>query len=178
MISHAKLIRKLILFSFLFVLLSKHNVRAMSAGVIVPEKYTDVKAGERVYFEIDLKYPENPSRKDLKLSYRVLDAGGNMIVQSKVLKAIDTQSSYVDFLVIPENTESGVYTISIGISDYDDLEKEVSASFNVTSTKSPFETYFVVLLGGIVVVGVLTAVDVGLKIKRELRESRKEDEKE
>lgn len=169
---------KFVLFSLLFLLLSKADVRAMSAGVVVPEEYTNVTAGERLYFEIDLKYPENKSRKDLKLNYQVLSASGNVVVQSKVLKAIDTQSSYIDFLVIPENTESGSYTINIGISDYEDLEKEISSTFNIVGTKSPFETYFVVLLVGISVVGVLTAVDVGLKIKRELRESREEKKKD
>jgi len=36
-------------------------VAALSISVHVPEKYTDVEAGERFYFEIDVKYPENPN---------------------------------------------------------------------------------------------------------------------
>ncbi|MCH7850130.1 MAG: hypothetical protein IH845_00620, partial [Nanoarchaeota archaeon] len=38
------------------------SVSALSIVVHVPEKYVDVQAGERFYFEIEIKYPENPSR--------------------------------------------------------------------------------------------------------------------
>jgi len=77
------------------------SVSALSLVVHVPEKYTDVHAGERVYFEIEVKYPENPTRKDLRLNYDILKDNA-IISQAQVLKAIETQASFIDFIVIPE----------------------------------------------------------------------------
>ena len=55
-----RIIFVLIFFSLFFLT----SVSALDITLHVPEKYTDVQAGERFYFEIEIKYPENPSRKD------------------------------------------------------------------------------------------------------------------
>ena len=86
--------------------LSLASVSALSIVVHVPEKYTDVQAGERFYFEIGIEYPENPSRKDLRLNYEILTQEGEVIAQSKILKAIETQASFIDYILIPESAET------------------------------------------------------------------------
>lgn len=155
-----KKISYILLLSFLFMLiffsLRVIPVHALSIGIHIPERYTDVKAGERVYFEIDVKYPENPIRKDLRLQYKITK-DGKTIAQSKVLKAIETQASFIDFIVIPESADNGLHTIQAEISDYADLEKEVSATFHVTSKGSELMIYFFILLGAIILVGGLVA---------------------
>ncbi len=105
-------------------------VSALNIAVYVPEKYTDVEAGERFYFEIEIKYPENPRRKDLRLEYQILK-DDEVIAQSQVLKAVETQASFVDFIVIPESAETGLHLINIKVSDYENLSEEVSASLQV-----------------------------------------------
>ncbi len=150
--------KKLILIiAFLFVLnlFIMNYVSALSIVVHVPEKYTDVIAGERFYFEIEVKYPENPLRKDLRLEYEILTQDGEVIAQSKVLKAIETQASFMDFIVIPESAKSGLHMIKVSISDYEGLSEEVSASFQVIKSGSEIKTYFFVLLGAVIVVGLL-----------------------
>ena len=145
----------------LFCFISIVSVSALSIVVHVPEKYTDVQAGERFYFEIEIKYPENPSRQDLRLEYEILDEENNIIAQSKVLKAIETQASFIDFIVIPESAEKGLHLIKISISDYESLSEEVEASFQVISAGSgQIKTYFFILLGVIVVVGILVVVNI------------------
>ncbi len=140
--------------------ISMVSVSALSVVVHVPEKYTDVIAGERFYFEIEVKYPENPSRKDLRLNYEILK-DGEIIAQSKVLKAIETQASFMDFIVIPESAEEGMHVIKVKISDYEDLSEEVEASFHVTSESGgQIKTYFFVLLGVVILVGVLVVIDI------------------
>ena len=68
-------------FIFLFVLFLARPAWALSIVVHVPEKYTDVEVGERFYFELDIKYPENPSRKDLRLNYEIIEEG-NIVAQA------------------------------------------------------------------------------------------------
>ena len=49
-------------FSLLLIVLLLGFVSAFGASVHVPEKYTQVSAGERFYFTLDIKYPENIER--------------------------------------------------------------------------------------------------------------------
>jgi len=143
--------------------ISLTSVSALSIVVHVPEKYTDVQAGERFYFEIEVKYPENPSRKDLRLNYEIVDEENNVIAQSKVLKAIETQASFIDFIVIPESSETGLHLIKISISDYEGLSEKVEASFHVIGNASDkIKLYFFILLGATLFVGLLVIVQMFL----------------
>ncbi len=156
----------IILFVLGFYFISLTSVSALSIAVHVPEKYTDVVAGERFYFEIEVKYPENPSRKDLRLGYEILK-DGEVIAQAKVLKAIETQASFMDFIVIPESADSGMHIIKVKISDYEGLSEEVEASFHVTTNKGEqIKTYFFILLGVIILVGILVVVNIVLSRRK------------
>lgn len=149
-----------------FTFISTTPVSALSVAVHVPEKYTDVVAGERLYFEIDVKYPENPSRKDLRLGYEILK-DGKVIAQAKVLKAIQTQASFMDFIIIPESAEQGLHVIKVKISDYDLLSEEIEASFHVTSGGAgQIRIYFYILLGVVILVGILVVVNIVIMRKR------------
>jgi hypothetical protein len=146
----------------LFSFIGMTSVSALSTVVHVPEKYTDVLAGERFYFEVEIKYPENPTRKDLKLDYELLK-DEKVIAQSKVLKAVETQASFIDFIVIPESAETGMHIIRVNVSDYETLSEEVEASFHVTTDKSEeLAIYFFILLGATILVGVLVVINIVL----------------
>jgi hypothetical protein len=136
-------------------------VSALSLTVHVPEKYTDVTAGERFYFEIDIKYPENPSRKDLRLEYEILTKGGDLVSQSKAIKAVETQASFIDFIVIPESVGSGLHIINVKIKDYESLSEEASSSFHVkSSSANNIILYLMIILGAIVFVGILVIYSI------------------
>ena len=148
-----------ILFLLVIILWPESQVFAFNAAIHVPEKYTDVLAGERFYFEIEIKYPENTSRKDLRLEYNITK-NGEIISQSKVLKAIETQASFMDYVVIPNSAEQGLYEIKVKISDYQGLNKETSASFNVASQDNSMLYYFLVLLAAIIIFGVFVMIEI------------------
>jgi len=141
------------------------SANALSAAVHVPEKYTDVQAGERFYFEMEIKYPENPSRKDLRLEYNVL-LNGEVVAQSKFLKAIETQASFMDYIVIPETASAGLYEIKVKISDYENLSEETSASFKVNAKSNQLLYYFLAILGAIILLGAFIAVEIKKLSKR------------
>ncbi len=148
----------MLLLAFSFI--NASSIYALSGVVHVPEKYTDVVAGERFYFEIEIKYPENPSRKDLRLEYEI-KKDNKVIAQSKVLKAIETQASFMDFIVIPENAKPGLHIINVRVSDYTALSEEVSASFQVVgSGAGQVKTYFLIVLGAVGVVGFLVLIQL------------------
>ncbi len=141
------------------------SVSALSIVVHVPEKYLETMAGERFYFEVEIKYPENPSRKDLRLEYEI-KKDDEVIAQSKVLKAVETQASFIDSIVIPENAKTGLHKINIKVSDYEDLSEEVFASFYVIGDEGDqLRNYFFIIFGVIVFISFLAGVEVYL-IKR------------
>ena len=147
------------IFLFGMLLIPRSQVLALSASVHVPEKYTDVMAGERFYFEVEIKYPENVSRKDLRLEYNIKKAG-EIIFQAKFLKAVETQASFMDYVVIPTSATAGLYQIVVKITDYQNLNEETSTSFNVKSKDMSMFYYFLVLLGAIIVFGIFVTIEI------------------
>lgn len=148
-----------ILFLLVIILWPESQVFAFNAAIHVPEKYTDVLAGERFYFEVDIKYPENISRKDLRLEYDITK-NGEIISQSKFLKAVETQASFMDYVVVPSSAEAGLYEIVVRISDYQNLDEKTSTSFNVISKDNSMLYYFLILLGAIALFGVFVTVEI------------------
>lgn len=161
-----KKIKLLALILIVFFLSAALEARALSVEVYVPEKYTIVEAGERFYFEIDIKYPENPKRKDLRMIYQI-KKNDKLIAESKFLKAVETQASFMDFVVMPENAEKGLYHINVIVSDYENLDEEISATFNVVKSKQKeIQTYFFVILGSVIFVAILLFIQIALMKRR------------
>lgn len=138
----------------IFLLCPTSIVFALSAQVHIPEKYTDVKAGERLYFELEIRYPENPTRKDLRLEYEIVK-DDEVIAKSKFLKAVETQASFMDYVVIPESANGGLYEIRVQVKDYEKLSEEVSASFKVINKDNELKIYFYIIVGLIVALGII-----------------------
>jgi len=155
-----------VVFIYMEMLINVPQVRALSVSTNISEKYTEIQAGDRLYFEIDIKYPENPQRKDLRLNYEVTK-GDEIIAQSQVLKAVETQAQFLDFIVIPESSVTGLYNLKVKISDYDNLTEEVATSFKVVAGKDEeLKTYFFILLGVISLVAILAIIDISVSKRK------------
>lgn len=153
---------------FLVVLLLPGLALAMSITISVPAQYSEVKAGKAVFFETDVKWPENDGRKDLRIEYSVKNAGGAEVAYLKVLKAIETQASFMDTIPISESTKPGLYKIYATVSDYRNLNQEVVASFNVTKSGGNLSTYLIIIAGviGIAILFVVIAIFFLIKRKK------------
>jgi len=154
-----------IIFGFMWILglivavmVVSKSVLALNLVIHIPEKYLEVVAGERLTFELEIKYPENVGRKDLRLTYQIKN-GNEIVSESKVLKAIETQSSFMDYMVIPESLEVGTYTITNKVQDYENLNEQVSADFRVVKGKADLMKYIYILGVAIGIVDVLVIVE-------------------
>lgn len=134
------------------------NASALNLGIHIPEKYLEVVAGERLTFELEIKYPENLSRKDLKITYQIKN-GDKVISEAKTLRAIETQSSFLDYMVVPESVDVGTYTIFNKVQDYQDLNEEVSSSFRVVKGKNDLMKYIYILGAAIGIVFLFVVVE-------------------
>jgi uncharacterized protein YceK len=139
---------------------------AMTITVGIPEKYSEVQAGEKVYFETEVKWPENIGRKDLRIEYSVKDKNGQEMAYLKVLKAIETQASFMDSISIPESIPSGMYKISATFSDYKNLNQEVAASFNVTKSNNNIQMYLFIIIGILSVITIFVVIELFLLAKK------------
>jgi hypothetical protein len=141
-------------------------VSAMTITIGIPEKYSEIKAGEKVYFETEVKWPENVGRKDLSIEYSIRDKNGVEVAYLKVLKAIETQASFMGSISIPESVSAGIYKLSAGFNDYQDLNQEVSASFNITKTGNSVEKYLFIIIGVLGVIVLLVLMEMLVLMKR------------
>ena len=158
---------KIKVFLIIAIILSvPSSVWALNAVVHIPEKYMDVQAGDRLYFQLDVKYPENPTRVDLRLNYDITDEYGKKVAEAQALKAIETQSSFMEFIVLPDSTGSGRHKINIALKDYGDLSEEVGTSFRVNNKKMDRSTlYFIISMGSVFLLAILVAIDIARKAR-------------
>ena len=139
---------------------------AMTVTVGIPEKYSEIKAGEKVYFETEVKWPENVGRKDLRIEYSVKNGNGTETAYLKVLKAVETQASFMDSISIPESTPPGMYKINVKLGDYKDLDQEVAASFNVAKGGDNIQTYLLIIMGILGVIVFFVILELFLMVRR------------
>jgi len=142
-------------------------VLAMSITVGIPEKYSEVKAGEKIYFETEVKWPENVGRKDLQIEYSIKNKDNNEVAYLKVLKAIETQASFMDSISIPESIPPGMYKIIATFNDYKDLDQEAVVSFNVGKAGNNVEKYLLIITGILGVVVLLIFAEMTVLLKKE-----------
>lgn len=146
------------------VFISARSVLALNLVIHIPEKYLEVMAGDRLNFELEVKYPENSNRKDLRLTYQI-KKGDLVLSETKALKAIETQSDFMEYLAIPESLEVGTYTLNNKIQDYDSLNEEVSANFRVIKGKDDLMKY-IYILGTTVGVVIILVISQFIMIAR------------
>jgi subtilase family serine protease len=152
---------KYVFFLIFFFLFFLDNVSAISVSMHIPEKYNSVEAGERLYFEVTVKYPENPSRVDLRLNYYIKNLDGDVIANAKALKAVETQASFIDFIVLPEGVESGIYNIDVEINDYGDMNEIVGSSFKIVSNREQkIIKYLYAISAGVIFLIILLVIDI------------------
>jgi len=152
----------------LFVLvLSVNMALAMTATINIPEKYSQVSAGEKVYFETEVKWPENTGRKDLRIEYSIKDNSGQEVAYLKVLKAIETQASFMDSISIPESTKAGTYKIFLTIKDYKDLNQEIAVSFKIVGKSGNlFNFYLPIILGIVGLIAIVVVIELFILIRK------------
>lgn len=153
-INHYKYQAIFLIFLFMALFPLAKPTAAMSVVLNIPEKYSEVKVGEKLYFQTEVKWPENTGRKDLRVEYTVVDGSGTEIAYLKVLKAIETQASFMDSITISDRTVPGIYRINAKISDYGSLEQEVTTSFTVAKGETKPQTYVNIIIGLVFVIGI------------------------
>lgn len=151
----------------LFLVLIINLTSAMTATINIPEKYSQVSAGEKVYFETEVKWPENIGRKDLRIEYSIKDGAGQEVAYLKVLKAIETQASFMDSISLPESINAGTYKVFLTMSDYKELNQEVAVSFKIVGKSGNlFNFYLLIILAIVGLIAVVVVLELFILIRK------------
>lgn len=135
---------------------------AVDIEVKVPEEYVEVRAGEEIGFDIDIKYPENPSRKEIELNYEI-KKGDDVLLRQKDSKFIETGALFAKFISIPDDADTGLYVLNVDIVDFGEVIKSDSVNFYIIGNKEEkIRMYFLVVFGAIIalVFGFIIARDL------------------
>lgn len=141
----------------IIMVLAIKPILALNLVLHIPEKYLEVVAGDRLTFELDIKYPENPKPKYLKLTYQI-KKGGGVVSEMKATKTIENQSSFMEYIVVPQSLDVGTYTLMDRVQDYANLDEEVSTNFRVVKGKDDLMKYIYILGLAIGIVDVLVII--------------------
>ena len=154
----------------LLCLYAPHEAYALSISARIADQSTEVSGGDRLYFEVEIKYPENPVRKDLRIEYQIAEhittkehdtsEHREILASEKVLRAVETQASFLDYIIVPKSVKGGLHDLHVIVTDYEGLHKEVSASFKVLKGVDQLTTYFILLLCAVLLVGVLVVFQI------------------
>ncbi len=151
---------------------------ALSLETRIADNYTEVKAGDKVFFDVEIKYPENTRRRDLRIEYQMFD-GNTIIARENVLRAVETQASFIDYMTVPSDAKGGMKTLNIFIQTYEPVDQggvaeEISTTFMVKRGIGGLYLYFWLILAAMAVVILLIILQL-IKFRRILRGKREVD---
>ena len=95
---------------------------------------------------------------------------GKEIASEQVLRAVETQASFLDYIVVPKSAKGGMHELDAAISGYSGtLNQTVSATFTVTSGIDKITMYFFIIIGVMALVALLVVVQIVLN-RRNMRQ--------
>ncbi|OGG62182.1 hypothetical protein A3C87_01160 [Candidatus Kaiserbacteria bacterium RIFCSPHIGHO2_02_FULL_49_34] len=148
--------------ALLLFFVSAPSVSAFSLTTRIGDQSTELKAGDRLYFDVEIKWPENDRRQDLRVEYQILSEG-TVIASEKVLRAVETQASFLDYIVVPQNATEGMKMLSVILETYDQsLKENISATFYVAAAENKMLIYFIILAAAIALVIMLVIVQIAM----------------
>jgi len=152
----------------IFLILCSILASALTISFSIPSQYQEVRPGNPLYMQTEIKWPENTIKQDLTVEYSVKGQKSNEdIAYLKVLRAIDTQASFLDSILIPSGTKPGVYITYENISNSGNLSEQTAASFNVVQGDPDiFRTYLFVIGGVVGLISILVITELFILLKR------------
>lgn len=119
--------------------------------VNIPDEYSNVLPGKEILAEIELFNLGLVKRADVEIEYTIEDDEGNKIITEKETIAVETKTSFIKRIKIPENYRSGKHILYIK-AIYNEKFASATASFNVIKWGSE-KLFIVILLSVIILLG-------------------------
>jgi hypothetical protein len=144
----------------------------------IPFEYEEVTAGGKLLTTIRFSRIKGTGKIDANLEYVIKDENENIVYREEETLLVETQTSFIKKIEIPQELKTGKYYLRVKAS-YNDISMGTStASFKVIEKKNieepsiihsilpTKEYYWIILLGFIFLAGILILVIEIVKIKR------------
>ena len=109
----------------------------------VPESYSKIFPGERVFAEIRLFNLRGVGKVDVKVKYSIKNSEGTTVTSGSTVIAVETQASFVRSLSLPSDIEPGSYIFSVE-ARFDGLIGVGSDVFEVVKRPTLEKSFFAV----------------------------------
>jgi hypothetical protein len=137
----------------------------------IPTKFQYVLPGEDILAQVELYNLGSQGRTDVLLDYIIKDNEGNEIIQEHDTVAVETSTSFIKDIKIPENLAFGKYIFYVRVN-YNDKVASASAWFNVGKIEFYKSKIFLYILAIIFIVLVLLIVFIIYKIRKNKKNSK------
>ncbi len=134
--------------------------------VSIPEKFLYVAPGEEIMSEINLYSLGAEGRVDVSLDYMVKNEQGSIIISEQETKAVETETSFIKTLKIPEDTKPGAYIFYVKAS-YNGEVASASTWFSVGLEKPFFKkgNIFLIIIIIIIIIFIIFLLFVLIELK-------------
>ena len=153
--------KKLIYIIVSVVILNLTFISAIDVSVNVLKEYERVDAGEKVYFTFKIIDPESLGRHDILLEYEI-KKGNETITGKTETKGVGIQFSWVKSILIPEDAQSGIYSITVTV----DNKTSGSSIFYVEKQINYFLVIMVMIIIGFLLTWLLVLYRMRKSVKK------------
>lgn len=135
------------------------NNQKLLVDLDIPPDQQKIEAGKSLLIETSIRVPGgNIDQTSLvELEYSIKDLKGNIISAKKESGAVAVKESAVTSLLIPTNTEPGVYTAFVEVTYQEDIY-EGSKTFEIVRNKTELSMLAYVLIGLILVASLIIII--------------------
>lgn len=123
----------------------------------IPSRYSSVDSGEQIYFTTRLMNLAQIGRRDVTLTYEIVDSSEKILVSKSETVAVETQASFVNNLIIPEGTLAGDYTLRVTLSE-NGSTSSTEHSFKVSQIETEEKDYSLIVVVGAIIILVIIAL--------------------
>ena len=141
----------------------------------IPYKFQHVLPGEEALAQIEIYNLGSDGKIDVFLDYIIKDSKGNEILKEQGTIAVETSTSFIKDIKIPENLAFGKYVFYVRVT-YDGKIASASAWFNVGKRELDKLTIFLYILIIILIIIILMIIREIRKIKKYLKPIYRVDE--
>lgn len=142
------------------------SVSAANLAVRIQNAAQEVVGGDRLYFDVDMDYPENTIDKTVTLEYQIFD-GEDLILSEKSERGIGKRISFTDYMIVPTSVTSGTKTLIITVhGSSSGLEEVASGTFRVLKGRDQITLYgWIILVASIPATVLLIVQIIFMRIK-------------
>lgn len=140
--------------------ITPHAVLSSNLEITIPADYKSITPGSELWFETKLLNLADLGKRDVTLSYEILDTNLQHITSKTETVAVQTQASFVSSLQLPMDVTPGNYFLKLTLNDKTNQQTiESQTTFTIHEEEKPktmpYLNYIPIALAALAVILIL-----------------------